>query len=131
MNIDGIPTRTLRAHPEAGAIDIIDQTRLPHALHWLRIATLEAVTHAIRSMQVRGAPLIGATAACGLAIALADDVVFVADGRIAAHGTHDELLATTSAYRELVEAFEADRDRDGNAAPGRTPDDANSGVNGA
>jgi ATP-binding cassette, subfamily B, bacterial len=45
-------------------------------------------------------------------IALADDVVFIADGRIAAHGTHDELLATTSAYRELVEAFETDRDRD-------------------
>ena len=63
-------------------------------------------------------------------IALADDVVFVADGRIAAHGTHDELLATTSAYRELVEAFEADRDRDGNAAPGRATNDANSGVNG-
>ena len=42
-------------------------------------------------------------------IALADDVVFVADGRIAAHGGHDELLATTPAYRELVEAFESDR----------------------
>lgn len=44
-------------------------------------------------------------------IALADDVVFVSDGRIAAHGTHDQLLATTPAYRELVEAFESDRDR--------------------
>jgi len=43
-------------------------------------------------------------------IALADDVVFVADGRIAAHGTHDELLASTPAYRELVEAFESDRE---------------------
>jgi hypothetical protein len=39
--------------------------------------------------------------------------VFVADGRIAAHGTHDELLESTPAYRELVEAFESDRDRDG------------------
>lgn len=54
-------------------------------------------------------------------IALADDVVFVADGRIAAHGTHDELLATTGAYRELVEAFEADRDLDGTNAPAPTP----------
>ena len=42
-------------------------------------------------------------------IALADDVVFVADGRVAAHGTHDELMESTPAYRELVEAFEADR----------------------
>jgi len=43
-------------------------------------------------------------------VALADDVVFVVDGRIAAHGPHDELLASTAAYRELIEAFEADRD---------------------
>ena len=49
-------------------------------------------------------------------IALADDVVFVSDGRIAAHGTHDELLASTSEYRELVEAFESDRDRGSDAA---------------
>ena len=43
-------------------------------------------------------------------IALADDVVFVADGRVAAHGTHDDLMKSTAPYRELVEAFEADRD---------------------
>jgi methylthioribose-1-phosphate isomerase len=73
MNIDGMPTRTLRAHPEQRAIDIIDQTRLPHALHWLRLETLDEAAHAIRSMQVRGAPLIGATAAYGLALALGDD----------------------------------------------------------
>ena len=70
MNIDGIPTRSLRAHPEQRVIAIIDQTRLPHALHWVRVATLEAAAHAIRAMQVRGAPLIGATAAYGLALAL-------------------------------------------------------------
>ncbi|WP_281982615.1 S-methyl-5-thioribose-1-phosphate isomerase [Azonexus hydrophilus] len=73
MNIDGIPTRTLRAHPEQRAIDIIDQTRLPHALHWVRVRTLAEAAHAIRAMQVRGAPLIGATAAYGLAIAVAED----------------------------------------------------------
>jgi methylthioribose-1-phosphate isomerase len=71
MKIDGIPTRTLRAHPADGAIDIIDQTRLPHELRWVRVATLDQAAHAIRAMQVRGAPLIGATAAYGLAIALA------------------------------------------------------------
>ena len=73
MNIDGIPTRSLRAHPEQGVIDIIDQTRLPHALHWVRVAALEEAAHAIRAMQVRGAPLIGVTAAYGLALALGDD----------------------------------------------------------
>ncbi len=70
MNIDRIPTRTLRAHPAQNCIDIIDQTRLPHVLHWVRVATLEEAAHAIRSMQVRGAPLIGVTAAYGLALAL-------------------------------------------------------------
>ena len=73
MNIDGTSTRTLRAQPERGVIDIIDQTRLPHALHWVRVATLDEAAHAIRAMQVRGAPLIGVTAAYGLAIALASD----------------------------------------------------------
>jgi methylthioribose-1-phosphate isomerase len=73
MKIDGIPTRTLRPHPAEGAIDIIDQTRLPHELRWARVATLDEAAHAIRAMQVRGAPLIGATAAYGLAIALMND----------------------------------------------------------
>jgi ATP-binding cassette, subfamily B, bacterial len=42
-------------------------------------------------------------------IALADDVVYVAGGRVAAHGTHDELMKTEPDYRQLVEAFESDR----------------------
>ncbi len=42
-------------------------------------------------------------------ISLADDVMFVVDGRIVAHGTHDDLMRDESAYRRLVEAFEADR----------------------
>ncbi len=81
MNIDGIPTRTLRAHPEQRAFSIIDQTRLPHALHWVRVTTLDEAAHAIRAMQVRGAPLIGVTAAYGLALALGDDA---SDTRLAA-----------------------------------------------
>lgn len=42
-------------------------------------------------------------------IALADDVVFVVDGHIAAQATHSDLMATQPAYRDLLEAFEADR----------------------
>jgi len=42
-------------------------------------------------------------------ISLADDVVFVAAGRVVAHGAHSELMGTVPAYRKLVEAFETDR----------------------
>jgi ABC-type multidrug transport system fused ATPase/permease subunit len=42
-------------------------------------------------------------------IALADDVLYLADGRVVAHGRHDELLVTVPAYRRLMEAFEHDR----------------------
>ena len=52
---------------------ILDQTRLPGDAAMLRLATIEDAAHAIRVMQVRGAPLIGATAAYGVAIGLAGD----------------------------------------------------------
>ncbi len=71
MKVNNIPTRTIRPVPEYCAVDIIDQTALPHAYRDLRLASLEDAAHAIRSMQVRGAPLIGVTAAYGLALALA------------------------------------------------------------
>ena len=55
---------------------VLDQTALPHRRDTVTLESLDAVARAIRGMQVRGAPLIGATAACGVAIALrhcADD----------------------------------------------------------
>ena len=52
---------------------VLDQTRLPREAVMLRLASLEDAAHAIRAMQVRGAPLIGATAAYGVALGLADD----------------------------------------------------------
>ncbi|MDD5298312.1 MAG: S-methyl-5-thioribose-1-phosphate isomerase [Rhodocyclaceae bacterium] len=58
---------------EGGAVLILDQTELPHRRVERELADLEAAAHAIRSMQVRGAPLIGATAAWGLALAMARD----------------------------------------------------------
>ncbi|MBL8413863.1 MAG: S-methyl-5-thioribose-1-phosphate isomerase [Propionivibrio sp.] len=71
MQVNKVPTRTLRPAPDARAVDIIDQTALPHAYRILRLATLEDTARAIGAMQVRGAPLIGVTAAYGLALALA------------------------------------------------------------
>ena len=71
MKINDIATRTIRPAAEARAVDVIDQTALPHAYRTVRLSSLEDAAHAIRSMQVRGAPLIGVTAAYGLALALA------------------------------------------------------------
>ena len=69
MRIDGKAYRTIwRAGP--AAVEAIDQTRLPHELAFRRLDSLESAVAAIKTMVVRGAPLIGATAAYGLAIAL-------------------------------------------------------------
>jgi methylthioribose-1-phosphate isomerase len=70
MKINGTPTRTLRPAADLRAVDIIDQSMLPHAYRSLRLSTLDDAAHAIRVMQVRGAPLIGVTAAYGIALAL-------------------------------------------------------------
>jgi methylthioribose-1-phosphate isomerase len=64
---------SLRWDAVSNAVEIIDQTLLPHSLRWVHLDSLEAYCHAISHMQVRGAPLIGITAAFGLAHALADD----------------------------------------------------------
>ncbi len=75
MKIEGKPYRTI--WPVAlGAVEVIDQTQLPHRLVTKRIDDLTGAVAAIKTMVVRGAPLIGATAAYGFAIALmraADD----------------------------------------------------------
>ncbi|MEO6876111.1 MAG: S-methyl-5-thioribose-1-phosphate isomerase [Opitutaceae bacterium] len=70
MNVSGQPHRTLWPSSDGKTVEIIDQTRLPHAFVTARLATVEGAVHAIRTMQVRGAPLIGATAAWGLWLAL-------------------------------------------------------------
>jgi methylthioribose-1-phosphate isomerase len=72
MKIQGKHTRTIWPEPD-GAIGIIDQTLLPHRLATVRLQTLEDAAHAISSMQVRGAPLIGAAAAYGMCLALRAD----------------------------------------------------------
>ncbi|MGH7108197.1 MAG: S-methyl-5-thioribose-1-phosphate isomerase, partial [Acetobacteraceae bacterium] len=72
MKISGVPYRTLWPVGD-GLVRVIDQSRLPFELAMLDLATLEDAAHAIRTMVVRGAPLIGATAAYGLALALRSD----------------------------------------------------------
>jgi methylthioribose-1-phosphate isomerase len=73
MNIDGRPWRTIWLESDATSVGIIDQTLLPHRFGTVRLTSVGEAAHAIRAMQVRGAPLIGATAAYGLWLALRAD----------------------------------------------------------
>ena len=73
MKVEGRQWRTIWPNPDGQTVEIIDQTRLPHHFETRRLATLEDAAEAIALMRVRGAPLIGATAAYGLCLALAND----------------------------------------------------------
>ena len=73
MNVDGTHYRTIWPLAGGRAAAVIDQTRLPHELVTVQLETLEDAAAAIRDMLVRGAPLIGATAAYGVALAMAGD----------------------------------------------------------
>ena len=64
---------SLRWDAVSQAVEIIDQTLLPHTLRWCHLDSVAAFCHAITTMQVRGAPLIGITAAFGLAHALTEN----------------------------------------------------------
>jgi methylthioribose-1-phosphate isomerase len=73
MLIEGRHTRTIWVEEEGRSIGILDQTKLPFRIERVKLETATEVAHAISSMQVRGAPLIGAAGAHGLALALAVD----------------------------------------------------------
>ena len=89
MRIGDTWYRTIWPTEDKVAVEIIDQTLLPHVFEVRRLATAEDAAEAIRAMRVRGAPLIGATAAYGLALALRDD------GSDDAFGSAREMLAAT------------------------------------
>lgn len=73
MNVDGKHYRTIWPAADEGGFEVIDQTRLPHEFAVLRIRSARQAADAIRDMVVRGAPLIGATAAYGMALAMRED----------------------------------------------------------
>ena len=70
MRVDGKHFRSIWLEPDGWTVGAIDQRRLPHQFVIAQLATVEAAADAIRSMLVRGAPLIGATAAYGMALAM-------------------------------------------------------------
>jgi methylthioribose-1-phosphate isomerase len=70
MKVDGKHFRSIWLEPDGWTVGAIDQRKLPHEFVVAQLATVEAAADAIRSMLVRGAPLIGATAAFGMALAM-------------------------------------------------------------
>jgi len=73
MKVEGRWRRTIELADNQASVDVLDQAALPYEIKWLRLSTLAEVARAIRDMHIRGAPLIGATAAYGVAIALRHD----------------------------------------------------------
>ncbi|MFN4158053.1 MAG: S-methyl-5-thioribose-1-phosphate isomerase [Gemmobacter sp.] len=86
MKVNGVPYRSIWTTPE-GRVQIIDQTRLPHEFVVVDLTSTEQAAVAIRDMWVRGAPLIGATAAWGMAIAMSEDASDAGLDRAFAHLT--------------------------------------------
>ena len=72
MNINGKHYRTIWPAGER-AVEVIDQAKLPHEFKTKTLRTAADCAHAIKSMIVRGAPLIGATAAYGIALAMREE----------------------------------------------------------
>ncbi len=85
MKIDGTHYRTIWVNDDDWSVSVIDQTLLPHRFAVVRLETVAEAAHAIKTMQVRGAPLIGATAAYGICLQMRDDA-------------SDEALDTAVAY---------------------------------
>jgi methylthioribose-1-phosphate isomerase len=73
MKVAGKPMRTIWLEPDGWAVGVIDQTALPHRFVTERLETLDQAARAIRTMVIRGAPLIGVTAAYGVCLALRAD----------------------------------------------------------
>ncbi|HEV8694708.1 MAG TPA: S-methyl-5-thioribose-1-phosphate isomerase [Lysobacter sp.] len=71
MNVDGVAYRSIWR--DGNVVRIVDQTLLPHTFRVVKLSSAEEVADAIRNMRVRGAPLIGAAAAFGMALAMAAD----------------------------------------------------------
>ena len=73
MKIEGKEYRTIWFEKEKKVVKIIDQTKLPHQLTIKELKTVKDTINAIKTMEVRGAPLIGGTAAYGMVLAVLEN----------------------------------------------------------
>jgi len=139
MKVDGKHTRTIWVEADGKTVGTIDQTLLPHRYATIRLDTAEDAARAIKTMQVRGAPLIGAAAAYGMALAARQDasdaalecayalLIATRPTAINLKWALDEMMASlrnrsrdereAAAYRRAAEI--ADEDVEINAAIGR------------
>jgi methylthioribose-1-phosphate isomerase len=102
---DPAPYRALVRPPNARHLDVIDQRALPHALVRVKIGDAEAAALAIRRMWIRGAPLIGAVGAYGMALALDRDA---SDAALAkAHAALDATRPTAINLRWALDRVRA------------------------
>ena len=130
MKVNGRPMRTIWLEPDGWSVGVIDQTALPHRLVTARLKTLDDAAHAIRAMVIRGAPLIGATAAYAVCLALRADasdealdracatllatrptainLKWALDEMVAAVRNRPRAERTAAAYRRAAEICEAD-----------------------
>jgi methylthioribose-1-phosphate isomerase len=104
MKISGKQYRTIWPVGD-DAVEIIDQTKLPHEFATVTLRSADECARAIKTMIVRGAPLIGATAAYGIALAMREDASDAALDR-----THDMLLETRPTAVNLRWALKRMRD---------------------
>ena len=75
MKINGQSYRTIWVGEDGWSVDIIDQTKLPHSFEIANLRSVDDAARAIKDMLVRGAPLIGATAAYGICLALREGCI--------------------------------------------------------
>lgn len=105
MKIDGTHYRTIWVADDGWSVEIIDQTRLPHEFVTASLRSAADAARAIKEMQVRGAPLIGATAAYGLSMALRENP---SDENL--DKTYDMLLGTRPTAVNLKYSLDAMRE---------------------
>src|SRR6202012_5170573 len=101
MKVDGKHFRSIWRETDGWSVSAIDQRRLPHEFVGAHLANCTQAADAIPSMLVSGAPLIGATAAYGMALAMRDNPSGAAIGR-----AYDQLIATRPTAINLKWALE-------------------------
>ncbi len=106
MKVDGIVYRTIWCDDDGWSVRIIDQTRLPHHFEVVALTSLDDAARAIATMMVRGAPLIGAAAAYGMALAMREDA-----SDAALDTAYETLIATRPTAVNLRWALDDMRDR--------------------